>query len=363
MNISANKGEWSELYALFRLLSDGKLSAGDANLNEIETLIYPIINIIRSDTEGLLNYSIDRDIVLITNDREELARVPISKFTSNAKLLLQKIKEGNDSAFRIDEIMPFREEIHANKIKADSLNKSDITIVVHDPRTGLKPKLGFSIKSQVGGASTLLNPGKITNFRYKLSDNLNNDLVSQINDIKNFNKKLTTIYQYNCKLQFCGIDPSPKAGNRFFNNLILIDYCMPGLIAEMLLVRYLYNKSKIADILEIVKSENPFKLDMADSHQYYECKVKRLLTDIALGMTPAHIWNGVYEANGGYLIVKETGDIICYHIYNKKEFEDYLYFNTYLETPSTGRYEFGDIIVNDNGEQIIKLNLQIRFIK
>ncbi len=29
--ITANKGEWSELYALFKLLCDGELSAGDEN--------------------------------------------------------------------------------------------------------------------------------------------------------------------------------------------------------------------------------------------------------------------------------------------------------------------------------------------
>ncbi|WP_446892448.1 HpaII family restriction endonuclease [Acinetobacter sp. NS4_7] len=36
--ITANKGEWSELYALFKLLCDGELSAGDENLNKIDLL-------------------------------------------------------------------------------------------------------------------------------------------------------------------------------------------------------------------------------------------------------------------------------------------------------------------------------------
>ena len=41
--ITANKGEWSEVYALFKLLSEGKLYAGDKDLNKIPNLIYPII--------------------------------------------------------------------------------------------------------------------------------------------------------------------------------------------------------------------------------------------------------------------------------------------------------------------------------
>lgn len=43
--ITANKGEWSELYALFKLLCDGELSAGDENLNKINNLIYPVIGL------------------------------------------------------------------------------------------------------------------------------------------------------------------------------------------------------------------------------------------------------------------------------------------------------------------------------
>ncbi|WP_157278370.1 HpaII family restriction endonuclease [Olivibacter sitiensis] len=31
MSLSGNKGEWSELYTLFKLLADGKLFAGDAD--------------------------------------------------------------------------------------------------------------------------------------------------------------------------------------------------------------------------------------------------------------------------------------------------------------------------------------------
>lgn len=41
--ITANKGEWSELYALFKLLCDGELSAGDENLNKLNNLIYPVV--------------------------------------------------------------------------------------------------------------------------------------------------------------------------------------------------------------------------------------------------------------------------------------------------------------------------------
>ena len=41
-------------------------------------------------------------------------------------------------------------------------------VVVHDLHTGLKPKLGFSIKSLLGGNSTLFNAGAGTNFIFKI---------------------------------------------------------------------------------------------------------------------------------------------------------------------------------------------------
>lgn len=75
---------------------------------------------------------------------------------------------------------------------------------------------------------------------------------------------------------------------------------------------------------------------------------------------PSKVWEGVYDAIGGYLIVKATGEVLCYHIYNKNEFENYLFANTKLETASSTRHEYGKIY-EDNGQFFFKLNLQIRF--
>ena len=49
MALTGNKGEWSEIYALFRLLGEGKVHAGDENFNKIEEIFYPIISILRRD--------------------------------------------------------------------------------------------------------------------------------------------------------------------------------------------------------------------------------------------------------------------------------------------------------------------------
>ena len=57
--LSGNKGEWSEIYVLFRLLEIGKLFAADADLNKMDGIFYNIINITRSENIGNLSFEIN----------------------------------------------------------------------------------------------------------------------------------------------------------------------------------------------------------------------------------------------------------------------------------------------------------------
>jgi len=73
-------------------------------------------------------------------------------------------------------------------------------------------------------------------------------------------------------------------------------------------------------------------------------------------MTPSKVWIVVNDAIGGYLIVKENGEVLCYHICNRNQFEDYLFANTKLEKASSSRHQFGKLY-EDNGQFCFKLNL------
>lgn len=79
-------------------------------------------------------------------------------------------------------------------------------------------------------------------------------------------------------------------------------------------------------------------------------------------MVPQSEWNDRLSSYGGYIVVREDGVLVCYHLYNEDAFKDYLFENTKLDTPSTARHKFGSIY-EKNGELFIDLNLQIRFIK
>lgn len=46
--MKGNKGEWSELYTLFKLAADGRLYAADADTNKIPTIYYDICRLSES---------------------------------------------------------------------------------------------------------------------------------------------------------------------------------------------------------------------------------------------------------------------------------------------------------------------------
>ena len=56
--ITQNKGEWSELYVFLKLLGNGILYAADANLNKIEDLYYPLIEILRKENKQIIQRKI-----------------------------------------------------------------------------------------------------------------------------------------------------------------------------------------------------------------------------------------------------------------------------------------------------------------
>jgi hypothetical protein len=165
--ITGNKGEWSEIYTLFKLLGDKQLFAGDEELNNVEGLFYPIIKIIRNESGGNFEYELSGDLVIISGGKEKL-RIPIKTFTEQSAKLLAKIK-GSTGVFSIPEVEAFMTSINCQSLKAKSTSKTDIRIVIHDQRINQTTELGFSIKSQLGGDATLLNAGKTTNFIYQVN--------------------------------------------------------------------------------------------------------------------------------------------------------------------------------------------------
>lgn len=216
------------------------------------------------------------------------------------------------------------------------------------------------IESKWNISSSELKNGTSTNFIYKVRNKLFTDseikYINSIDTSRKYIDKINYISSHGGKFKFSGIE------NEIFKlNLQMVDSNMPIIVANMLLNYYVGNAKNLVDLLKIVKKENPCNFNLDYNHAFYEYKIKSLLTDIVLGMTTATIWQGHHDATGGYIVVKENGDILCYHIYNRNEFEDYLLKNTKFDTPSH-RNRFG-FLYKEGNDIYMKLNLQIRFKK
>lgn len=359
--IKGNKGEWSEIYTLLKLLADTEMYVGDEKLNRIPSIVYPILKILRDEKSSHNVYEVQKKYIDIYHGGKKYP-VLINEFKKKATFLLSEIKSASAPSFDIPKIEKFLDQIKCSSLKAKSSAKTDIQIIIHDIKTSLPQNLGFSIKSQLGSASTLLNASKPTNFVYKIENcKLSRADIVRINGINTRASKVkdrvSEILKAKCKLTYSKVE-----SGIFENNLTLIDSFLPQILAEIVLKFYTSTKSKTIDLVNEIDRSNPLKYNIKNNHKFYEYKIKRFLTDVALGMMPAKVWDGNYDATGGYLIVKENGEVLSYHIYDKKKFEDYLFYNTKLETPSTSKFDFAEIY-EENREYFLKLNLQIRFLK
>jgi len=356
--ITGNKGEWSEIYALLKIIADKKLTAGDENLEVIKDLIFPIIKVLRVESNGTYEYSYDDELVIVKGN-ENVFRIPIVRFQEQALKLLKILQTETETTFAIPEIENFINSFNCRSIKASSNSKSDIHIVIHDEKIGTTPTLGFSIKSQIGKAATLFNASQSSNFIYKITDNLTDTEIETINNINTSSKIQDRV---NAILKKVNLEFIKTEGNIFQNNLVLIDSCLPNMLAELVVLFNEKAESNLQKLVSILEKENPLNYNIENGHKFYDYKIKRLLTDIALGMQSTKVWTGQLDSTGGYLIVKEDGDILCYHIYNRNEFENYLLANTRLINPSSTRNKFG-LIYKEKNELFFKLNIQIRFLK
>lgn len=359
--IKGNKGEWSEVYTLLKLLGDGKLHAADSDLNKMADVYYPLLKILREESNGSKrNYIYDQNIIkIIDGDSNRLmGTLSAEEFSNKADLLLNSISKGKRS-FSVSTIEPFLKSIDVSQLKAKSTDKRDISIIVHDKITGMNPVLGFSIKSRLGNASTLLNSNKdATNFIYRVNGDITDSEIDQINNINTHRKikdRIDEIYLGGHSLEYIDM-----ANDMFKTNLQLIDSNLPLIMGEIVLDYFKSNRTSLIDLVANLESINPCNFNNNYNHSFYKYKVKNLLTDSALGMTPSSMWGGHYDATGGYIVVKEDGELVCYHVYNRNEFQNYLLNNTALDSPSSSRHDYG-MLYKENQDVFLKLNLQIRF--
>ena len=250
---------------------------------------------------------------------------------------------------------------------------------IYDSRLASETDLGFSIKSFLGGNSTLFNTGPGNNFIIKCIGNLGESLSE-------FNKRTYKPKGGESKITF-RLNELIKKGFEFsftniqstqlWRNLKMVDGDLPEIIGWALFYRFLNRESKLQDVVKTLEVKDPLNLYSGEKslQNFYEYKLKKLLAESAMGMTSEKVWMGEYDSFGGVIVVKEEGEIVCFHIYDFNLFRNYLLKNTIFEQPATGedpkkpgkekqtgkKFYYG-WLYEENGDYYIKLNLQIRFI-
>ena len=352
MKITGNKGEWSELYVLLRLLADGKIYIAAEDLRRDESCYLPVLEIFRDEIgSNHIEYkrSNQKHIELYLNG-SLVRKIKTAELAETAAKFYGAIVEGTGS-FHIDGAEEVMKKLECRKIKASSADKTDISMKVHDPFTNYERICGYSIKSDLGSPPTLLNASRATNFIYSVGEMSDADMIA-INAIDTRTKIKDRLSRID-ELTFVA-----TANETFSGNLLFIDSLMEKILSEVLLIFYREGVGDCTALATKLEENNPLHYKRGGIYRH---KLKKFLCAVALGLNPATPWNGIDEANGGYIIVTERGDVIAYHLYNRDSFEAYLLNNTRLETASTGRHDFASVYVGDDGKKYINLNLQIRF--
>ena len=357
---SKNKGDWSEFYALLYLLGTKKLYAADEDLEKLEELFFPILNIMRNEKQ--IDNSMRRIDFVVKDDN--LIEVYVDsvlsetrdsgEFADEAAALGPDISNATGAQFVIPHGEFFLNSLHMQTLAAPSQDVTDIRMKLHDSLTGIDQSMGFSIKSYLGGAPTLFNASGATNFKYVVTG-ITEAQMEEINAIDTRTKiidRIAKIYEYGGRIQF------EKAVNDIFaGNLMMLDSKMEELIAEMLLDSYANGITDCVELINRLEAENPLRYPRDG---FYVYKFKKFLCAKALGLDPSKVWNGIDDANGGYIVVREDGEVLAYHLYNRDMFEQYLFDNTFLERGSTTRHGYASLY-KEQDNMYINLNLQIRF--
>lgn len=357
--IKGNKGEWSEFYAFIKIIVDKKLIGADEDLKKIESIVFPVLKIIREDSTGKSEYELqENDDVALLPPNGQRTIVNCADLKTKVVAIFETIK-GADKTFEVPLAENIFEKLHVHSLNAGNSRKEDLILKIHDHTINREHEVGFSIKSRLGSPATLLNASSATNFTYKV-EGLDSGLIQKINKIDTkakIRERISAIAEAGGRLKFHAID-----SEIFEKNLRKIDTVMPEIMAEILLAYFSDYGADFPTLIQHLETSGTKILTFNLSSEDIAYKIKSLLNNSALGMVPASAWDGNLRAHGGVIVVREDGEIVCYHLYNAESFRNYLFNNTKLDSPSATRHDYGELYI-ENGETFFKLNLQIRFTK
>lgn len=349
-----NVGEWSEVYALAYLLSNGGGYGADENQQTKKELFYKVLSaLFKDEINGSdLIYKIgDKEVEIFTGS-QTVGSISRKKLSDLARELHNElIASHSGRAFALPKGEEVLNVLKKQSASAASNSYNDIFLKLEDQRTEAPtPFIGFSIKSQLSAKSTLLNASGATNFIYQIVP-----VGRKANGpIPRFGRSLKTdmkeLVERGYTLKFVKVSNAVHQ-----QNMSLVDSKLAENLARCLFETTQHRNTDFSTIAEKV-----FPITEKDSRAVV-LKLKQYLGYVMLGMTPAKEWSGQPNDFGGLIIVKQSGDVLFYYLYNMASFQEFLYKNLKFEYASRSRHGYGRPY-SEGGKIYIKLNLQLRFL-
>lgn len=350
---TANKGEWAELYVFFKIMLERVLYAADEDLAPKTEEWFRFFKLYRHLSKGgVQEFDLSEEgKILVSQDGVQFEVLDEGDLRAKTKRILERIKEAK-ATFHVQDAASLMDTYGLKTVKAGSDSKTDIDADVLISNTSKTQRMGFSVKSYIGGPPTLVNSSSHTNFVYEVIG-FNGD-VDEINSIDSKSKvrdRIEEIRQFGGSLRYVSM-----SSESFRKNLRLQDSIYPTIMAEMLMRFYSGLGNDFISLGKMIADDASTGVTETE----VAMMTKRYLRSSALGMVPGTDWSGTLSAQGGYIVVLEDGGLVCYNLYFDDDFREYLYTNTRFDTPSTTKYKFGRLY-EAGGKLYFNLNLQIRF--
>ena len=380
-NLSGNRGEWSEPYAVLRLMADGKLYQANSDLLPDENDFACVLSVDRGDlkstvrSDGVVVFSYEDENGLMHEVETHPAKLDLqASRLFKAICAVQNAKGSFELPSEAEglKVLGFR-RLTSPLSEEGRAAKRDLELKIVSSCTGMAT-LGFSVKSQLGAPPTLLNASEPTNILYRVKG-LTKEQASAINAIDGHRKIMERCRAI--KEQATSIEYESYHSEVFAGNLDIVDSALPQMIAELVKVHYFEQILLPRDSKADGTFRNMDRLDKAVEllgktslyvskarKEYCEIKIKRFLRACALGLMPSKPWIAQDDASGGYILVLPDGRLVALFVYNTALLEKYLFESTIFERASTTRHKYLRLEPDPgSNDYLLKLNLQIRFVQ
>ena len=329
--VKQNKGEWSEFYALVKLLANGFV--------DLETATDPlrkktiVVSVRKNETEFHINDGMIRSV-----DKLFVA-AELSNLADEIKKGILAIKK-NNSSLPIAEYLSHQLGISVKKQNSSMVADLYATMYFEDRET----KYDLSIKSWLGGNPSFLNASKkSTKITYSIKGNLSDSFLTTLNQ-KKATDNLRKIYENEGYLEF-----HSYANEKFLDGLYYATADGPQVLADLVVCGYLsgrdgidsHVKKELASIGEYFQyfkqSRNLFSA--IRSKAIYEQRIKVLLFHFLM----YQLQKGAPESNSlasdNYLAVLSDGNLLC--IVGRERLEEKLFSLCKMDSPSASRHDYG----------------------